>query len=280
SATAGTLSLHFGALSSAGTLTAWRTWWLGDGIGVLVVGPVLLAASTARLRGPLRPRLELLVFLLVVAVTGLRAIGPAGYPYLALPLVAWGAARWGLPGASLGTLATAAAAVLRADRGDGPFAGGPTELLRLNAFLVLLAFCGMVMAAVVAERNRAAARLEAANRDLEERVRSRTAALDADRERLAEAQRIAGIGSWDLELGTEAVLWSDELYRIFGVDPATFEPTFDAFLALVHPDDRPMVTSGLERALARREPFLFDYRVPLPDGRVHWVRARGRMISD
>src|SRR5207253_2828668 len=101
-----------------------------------------------------------------------------------------------------------------------------------------------------------------------------------DRERLAEAQRIAGIGSWELDLGAETVIWSDELYRIFGVDPATFEPTFDAFLSLVDPGDRAMVSAGVEGAIAHRQPFLFDYRVPQLDGRVRWVRARGQLVVD
>ena len=279
SATVGTVSLHLGDVLSADRyLTALRMWWLGDALGVLVVTPALLAAFTLSFGGRLRPKLEFGAFLVVVGVTGLRIVGPAGYPYLALPLVAWGAVRWGLPGAALATLTTATAAISRASQGEGPFATSLTELLRLDGFLAVLAFSGLVVAAVGAERNAAAARLEAANRDLEERVRSRTAALDADRERLAEAQRIAGIGSWDLDLGSETVIWSDEMYRIFGVDPP-FEPTFSAFMALVYPDDRATVTAGIEDALARREPFLFDYRVPI-DGRVRWVRARGQLIVD
>ena len=279
SATVGTVSLHLGEVLSADRYwTALRMWWLGDALGDLVVAPALLAGFTLSFGGRLRPRLEFAAFLVVVAVTGLRIVGPAGYPYLALPLVAWGAVRWGLPGASLATLATAVAAISRASQGEGPFATSLTELLRLDGFLAVLAFSGLVVAAVGAERDAAAARLEAANRDLEERVRSRTAALDADRERLAEAQRIAGLGSWDLDLTSETVIWSDEMYRIFGVDPP-FEPTFIAFMSLVHPDDRAMVTAGIEGALTRREPFLFDYRVPI-DGRIRWVRARGQLIID
>jgi diguanylate cyclase (GGDEF)-like protein/PAS domain S-box-containing protein len=280
-ATVGTLSLRLGGLlPAAGYWAAWRTWWLGDGVGVLVVTPALLAGFGLPGRGPVRPRLELAGFVLVVAVTSLRVVGPVGYPYLALPLVAWGAVRFGLPGATLATLVTAVAMATRAGLGHGPFAASTTELLRLDAFLAMMAFSGLVVATVVAERNGAAARLEAANRGLEDRVRQRTAALDADRERLAEAQRIAGIGSWDLDLHSETVIWSDELYRIFGVDPATFEPTFHALLWLVDPADRAMVSAGVEAALARRQPFLFDYRVPQADGRVRWVRARGQLIAD
>jgi diguanylate cyclase (GGDEF)-like protein/PAS domain S-box-containing protein len=281
SATIGTLSLHAGGIVPDGQYwLSWRTWWLGNGLAEVVLAPALLTAFTVRFRGPLRPRLQFAGFLLVVAVTGLRVTGPAGYPALALPLVAWGAARWGLPGASLATLTTAAAVMTRVAQGHSLFGGSTDELLRLDAFLGVLAFSGLTVAAVVAERNGAASRLALANRDLEERVRNRTAALAADRARLAEAQRIAGIGSWELDLASETVIWSDEMYRMFGVNPASFEPTFPAFLALVEPDDRAMVTAGLEGALARREPFLFDYRVPLPDGRVRWVRARGRLTTD
>ena len=280
-ATVGTVCLHLGGLlPNARFWTTWRTWWLGDGLGVLVVAPVPLAVFAAPWPDRPRPRLELAAFVLVVAATGARVVGPAGYPYLALPLAAWGAVRWGLPGASLAGLATALAGVTRAARGAGPFAVSPDALLRLDAFLGLLSFCGLVVAAVTAERDRAAARLAAANRELEERVRSRTAALDADRERLAEAQRIAGLGSWDLDFGAGKAIWSDEMYRIFGVDPASFEPTFDGFLSLVDQADQALVTGGLERAVARREAFLFDYRVRLPDGRTRWIRARGRLLMN
>ena len=281
SATVGIVSLHLGGIHpDARYWIAWRAWWLGDGFGILVVAPALLSVCSVPFPGRHRPRLELTGFLLVVAGSSLWVVGPAGYPYLALPLVAWGAFRWGLSGATLATLVTAMAAVVRAGQGDGPFAVSLTELLRLNGFLAVLSFSGLVVAAVVAERNRAAARLVAINRELEERVRSRTAALDADRARLAEAQRIAGIGSWDLDLSAATAIWSDELYRIFGVDPASFDPTLPALLALIHPDDRAMVTAGVERALARREPFLFDYRVPQLDSRIRWVRAQGQMITD
>jgi diguanylate cyclase (GGDEF)-like protein/PAS domain S-box-containing protein len=281
SATVGTLSLHFGGLVQDGRYwESWRTWWLGNGLAEMVLAPTLLTSFTIPFRRSLRHRLEFAGFFLVVAVTGLRVIGPAGYPALALPLVAWGAARFGLPGASLAILTTAATVMTRVAQGHSLFAGSIDELLRLDAFLGILAFSGLTVAAVVAERNSAAARLEGANRDLEERVRSRTAALAADRARLAEAQRIAGIGSWELDVGTEKVMWSDEMYRMFGVSPASFDPTFPSFLALVEPDDRPMVTAGLEGAFTRREPFLFDYRVPQSDGWVRWVRARGRLITD
>ncbi|MGH9010684.1 MAG: MASE1 domain-containing protein, partial [Acidimicrobiia bacterium] len=281
SATVGTVSLLLGGVVSGPDYWfVWRVWWMGDGLGQLVVAPALLAVTAGRLRGPLRSRLEFAGFLLVVAATGLSVIGPAGYPYLALPLVSWGALRWGLRGASLATLVTATGLIGAASPDNGPFAGPASGMLRLDGFLALIGFCGLVVAAVVAERNGAAARLEAANRDLEERVRSRTAALDADRERLAEAQRIAGIGSWDVDLITETVIWSDELYRIFGVDPDHFEPTLEALLALVDPQDRDTVTATIDRSRERREPFTLDYRVLLGGGGVRWIRARGRLITD
>ncbi|HEY6558016.1 MAG TPA: PAS domain-containing protein, partial [Polyangiaceae bacterium] len=55
---------------------------------------------------------------------------------------------------------------------------------------------------------------------------------------LAAAQQITHIGSWEWDLGTNIVTWSDELYRIYGLEPQSCSVTFDAFLSRVHPDDR------------------------------------------
>src|SRR5207244_7028545 len=61
----------------------------------------------------------------------------------------------------------------------------------------------------------------------------------ADREaQLSEAQEVAGLGSWEWDLATGRLTWSDELYRLFGVDPKTFTPTPESILELVHPADR------------------------------------------
>ena len=146
--------------------------------------------------------------------------------------------------------------------------------------LAVMAVSGLVLAVVVRERDRARNQLQEVNRDLEARVSERTEAVTRDRERLAEAQRIASIGSWEWDVGADTIIWSDELFRIFGVDPADFDGTYEGYLAAVHPEDRPTVSGAVGQAFALGEPFEFDHRVLRPDGRVRWVRSRGAVDVD
>src|SRR5215218_5772238 len=93
-------------------------------------------------------------------------------------------------------------------------------------------------------------------------------------------QRIAHVGSWQWELGSNQLTWSDELYRIFGVAPAEFSPTFEGHLAQVHPADRSKVREAVQQALSERTPFAFDYRIVRPDGTVRVMDARGQVTLD
>jgi diguanylate cyclase (GGDEF)-like protein/PAS domain S-box-containing protein len=111
---------------------------------------------------------------------------------------------------------------------------------------------------------------------LEEQARS----LGRDRERLAEAQRIAHIGSWEWDVGPDVLAWSDELHRIFGVDPATFRPTYAAYLAMIHEEDRPAVQAELTACLENPRAFAFDHRILRPDGEVRWLSCEGLVELD
>ena len=100
-------------------------------------------------------------------------------------------------------------------------------------------------------------------------------------QQLAEAQRIAKIGSWDWDLVTDEVTWSDELYRIYGVDPAEVPvPSVEAFFAILHPDDRETVGGIVDAAIARDEPLEFDCRIVQRDGSFLWIRGRGQVSRD
>jgi diguanylate cyclase (GGDEF)-like protein/PAS domain S-box-containing protein len=105
-----------------------------------------------------------------------------------------------------------------------------------------------------------------------ESLEQQTRSLVRDRERLAEAQRIAHIGSWEWEVGPDVLTWSEELHRIFGVDPATFRPTYAEYLARVHDEDRAMVRAETRLgADGDRRPIAFDHRIVRPDGEVRWL---------
>jgi signal transduction histidine kinase len=100
-------------------------------------------------------------------------------------------------------------------------------------------------------------------------------ALVRSEERLKEAQHLAHVGSWEMDLLTQEVVWSDEVYRIFEADPARTRTTFKQFLEWVHPDDRAMVRQTFEASIKDHQPYNEVHRLLLPGGRVKWVRERG-----
>ena len=96
---------------------------------------------------------------------------------------------------------------------------------------------------------------------------------------MARAQRIAHVGSWELDVVRDELTWSDEVYRIFGRDRETFEPSFNAFMACVVEEDRKDVLTAQERALAGREALNITHRITRPDGTVRWVHELGELES-
>jgi PAS domain S-box-containing protein len=97
---------------------------------------------------------------------------------------------------------------------------------------------------------------------------------------LAEAQRIAHLGSYEWDLRTNTVYRSEELCAIFGLNPAEFPPTFEAYLDRVHAEDRSTTRATIERAFREREPFIFEERIVHPDGTVRRLHSEGRWIFD
>jgi PAS domain S-box-containing protein len=93
--------------------------------------------------------------------------------------------------------------------------------------------------------------------------------------RLAEAQRIAKLGNWVWDIAGEGLNWSDEVYRIFGLAPREFRATYDAFIGMVHPDDRLKVQTAVDRAVSAREPYNIQHRIVRPDGAVRVVHEQG-----
>jgi len=115
--------------------------------------------------------------------------------------------------------------------------------------------------------------------DITERKRSEQA-LAEHRTLLAEAQKVAGLGVWEWEPGSGRMAWSDELYRIYGVDAGQEQPTFETFLEQVHPADRVLTATVVARALAEGRGFTHEDRVRRPDGSVRIIRTQGEIIRD
>jgi len=98
--------------------------------------------------------------------------------------------------------------------------------------------------------------------------------LEVERARLVAAQAVAKVGSWETDLATGIVVWSDETYRIFAIAPAHFQPTHEGFLKLVHPEDRTAVNEALIGSLEGRWPGVIEHRVLAPGGEIKYVEER------
>ncbi len=138
----------------------------------------------------------------------------------------------------------------------------------------------------ITERKKTEEALRKAHNSLEEKVKERTLELEEayklsleNERRLDEAQEMAHIGSWDRNLTTNELYWSDETYRIFGFKPKEFVSTYDAFLSQIHPDDRDYVDDTIRKAL-NGKPFGIDFRIILADGTERVVHAQGGAAFD
>lgn len=90
--------------------------------------------------------------------------------------------------------------------------------------------------------------------------------------RLAEGQRIAKLGSWNLDLSTGKEIWSDELFHLLEIDKNKLMPSFATFLEFVHPDDRDNLNQIYAESLSTGETFDVSHRLLMRDGRIKWVK--------
>lgn len=106
------------------------------------------------------------------------------------------------------------------------------------------------------------------------------AALERRAEELAEAQQLAKVGSWEWDIERDTIRWSDELFRIYGLDPKSFSASFEGYLERVHPADRNRVRATIEKAMLDRGEFSFEERVIRPDNGIRTLHSEGRVVID
>ncbi len=99
--------------------------------------------------------------------------------------------------------------------------------------------------------------------------------LQRSEDSLKKAQSIAHIGSWELDLNTNRLVWSDEIYHIFEINQYTFKASYEGFLHAIHPEDRDMVNQAYLKSLQDRKKYTIDHRLLMEDGRIKWVREVG-----
>lgn len=104
--------------------------------------------------------------------------------------------------------------------------------------------------------------------------------LDRSQRSLNYAQKIAGLGSWEWDITTDKLEWSEAVYRIFHIDPVGFDGTYHAFLNSVHPLDKEMVNAALETAITYRKPYSIDHQIILPNGEERYVHTEAEVSYD
>lgn len=118
------------------------------------------------------------------------------------------------------------------------------------------------------------------NKTLEEKVEDRTRLLSQTNTLFKEAQELTRIGNWEWNISDNSIVWSDEIFTIFGFEAQDFTPTYDAFMNSVHSDDRTFVKNALDRALESGEDYAIHHKIVLPDGEQKVVYAKGRVEYD
>ena len=112
-------------------------------------------------------------------------------------------------------------------------------------------------------------------------ARAQTATRLADLiARVDNAQQLANMGDYDWHIATDTNTWSDQLYRIYGHRPQSFNPSYERFLSHIHPDDRERITGIHQASYASGEPYEMVERIVRPDGEVRYLASNGQVIRD
>jgi PAS domain S-box-containing protein len=246
--------------------SSWFLWWSGDAMGDLVAAPLLLVWLSAPFW---KPRVAEVVE--GVALLGLLAClswfvflhGYWHYPHLLFPLLVWASLRFYQRGAVTSSFVVAAFAIAGAVNGSTPLGGGSTtEVVQIEEGLLAAVIVSLlILGAVLSER-------AAAERTLEH-----------EREIFAEAQAVAHIGSWEWNIAADRITWSDELFRLYGLEPLP-EMSSASYLEQIHEEDLRRVEQRFARALVDTAPFSLEHRIVGKNGTTRWVQVHGHVVVD
>ena len=257
-ATNGVTALWIGGDLSGTYGSSWLLFWVGDAMGNLIVASLLLVVGSLALSRRL-PRVHVvegatLLALLVGFSCFVFLAGYWRYPHVLFPLYIWAVLRFGQLGSVTSSFVVAAIAIAGAVGGQTPLAQASVTnvVLILEALLAGVTISVLLLGAVLAERGRA-------------------------EDELAEAQALAHVGNWSWDVGSGKISWSDELYRLVGLKPQSRRFSLEGYLELLHPDDRERARRIIDHAYETGEPFAFDHRVVLPDGKLRWLHGRGHV---
>jgi len=275
-------------------LLGWLTWSLGTAAGTVIFTPALQAWRLPDVGSwPRSKQLEALAFVLLLpAVTYIAFFGGLAalpFSYVPVPFMIWAAYRFHVPAVAWSTALVCIMAAWGTVRGTGPFAQEDLNaaLLLLVLYMSVLGIMGLTLSSLLHQRAMAERELTDERDQLEQRVQTRTAALRAElnerrrvERQLAEAQRVAQIGSWNWDLDKQEVTWSEQMYRIFKITHSSAPIHPNAYIDMVPLEERGQLMAALDRSMSSGAPFALEHRIRLQDGSVRMIAARGQAMRD
>ncbi|HAF44598.1 MAG: hypothetical protein A2100_04575 [Sideroxydans sp. GWF2_59_14] len=270
SALLGASSLYFvGAIDTRQFLSTTLFWWMGDALGVILFLPAVMAYVFHKPMPWRRAQLaELVALLLSTALLTMLVFGElagAGETgqlglFMLFPLIVWAALSFNQRCVSGLLIVMFLLAVVSTLNGVGPFAdNGLRGVIDLWLYVTFLSVLGISVSALNYQRTHALKRLQGSE--------------DA----LNRAQVIGKVGSWQLDMSNNLLEWSDQTYRIFGMQRSG-GLNYEIFLAHVHPDDRELLNRKWEEALQSGS-YDVEHRI-LVDGNIRWVHEQAKFDFD
>lgn len=254
------------AFAPTPSLMFWFSWLSTDLLGILLVTPLILVVAAAtmkqRIRSRTRTRTEVFGIFAMLVLICVLTFAQSTYPLLFLPMLAIlvAVSRIGLLGAAGGVVIAAVVSSVAISYGSGPVmlvdANPQFKSLFVQFYLLALFAAALPMSALLAARRRLLGQLS-------ESVRL-----------LQLAETAAQVGHWRLDIGSGAVTWSPEVFKIHGVKaetPRSLALAVDAY----HPEDRNLVTEKLDHAIQHQCAFEFTARIIRPSGEIRHVLSRG-----
>ena len=253
----------------------WVVWWLGDTSGILLLAPALLrwlAPGRTRSAAPRAAWWVPFFAVLVLAAsalffrhwTGTMAEVGNALTYLSFPFIAVAGLWLGAMGVTVAVGLTTALALTGTLHGLGPFVDAPTmvDVMVIQLYTVAMALTGHILAAVGFERERA------------------VQAMARSTDRLMAAERLAGIGWWQIDETSGDRAWSEGMFHVLGVAPGSLTPGRHGFDPLVEPADRPLLERYRGALAALAESDGIEFRIRRPDGTERWLECRHTVAPD
>jgi len=258
--------------SPRGYWLQWRIWFFAEALAYLTLPPAIWNwhhdgrewARKSRNYLEFAALMTLLIFFGYYAFMGTGRVERPALLYTLVPLLLWAALRLGLKGVSTSMIVVALISIWGAAHGRGPFSeqGHLNNVLSLQLFLFFAAIPFTVLAVLV-----------------EEQKRIQQALIDEDAQ-LTEAQRLGQMGSWQWDPHSGTVTWSQELYRIAGLDPKVPPPSYKEFPQLYTAESWERLQRAVEKALCDGTPYELDLEIVRPDTTKKWTRTRGEARRD